>query len=349
MRKALLGLISFMLMAVCVHAANLEDESPLRLDHPDRYVVVKGDTLWDISETFLRTPWLWPEIWHVNPQIANPHLIYPGDVISLIYVDGKPRLTLERGLGERTVKLSPETRIEPLDTVIPAIPLDVISPFLKRSRVTDQKTLDEAAYVISGHEGRIATGAGDLLYGRDGTVGELAQFSTYGAYHPGQAYVDPDTKELLGIEALEVAVGKVIAKDDDISTIRLVSSEREVVPEDRLLPSEEEKVIPTFFPSSPENEITGKIISVLGGVTQLGPYDVVAINLGERESIDVGNIMAIYHDSGMVKDRVKNEMVQLPPERAGILMVFRTFEKMSYALVLKAQRPLSIGDELRNP
>lgn len=349
MRKALFGLIGFMMVTFFAHAADHADGNPLRLDHPDRHVVVKGDTLWDISETFLRSPWLWPEIWHVNPQIANPHLIYPGDVISLVYVDGQPRLVLQRGPGDRTVKLSPEMRIEPIDTVIPAIPLDAIRPFLKNSRVTDQQTLDQAAYVISGHEGRIVSGGGDIMFARDGLDGSLAKYATYGVYRPGQSYVDPDTGELLGIEALEVGLGKVTAKDDDISTVRLNSAEKEIQAKDRLLPTEEVKVIPTFFPSAADNEVNAKIISVLGGVSQVGTYDVVAINSGEREGIAVGNVMAIYHDSGMVMDRVKNELVQLPPERAGILMVFRTFEKMSYALVLKAQRPLTVGDTLRNP
>jgi len=349
MRKALFGFVSFMLITFCAHAAHHEDENPLRLDHPDRYVVVKGDTLWDISDSFLRSPWLWPEIWHVNPQIANPHLIYPGDVISLVYIDGQPRLILVRGDGSRTVKLTPETRIEPLDTVIPAIPLDTISPFLKRSRITDRETLDKAAYVIAGHEGRVVSGGGDKLYARDGSVDRLSEYSSYGVYRPGEMYVDPDTGEELGIEALEVGVGKIIAKQDDISTMRLADSEQEIRAKDRLLPTEETKVIPTFFPSAPENEVTGKIISVLGGVSQVGPYDVVAINLGDRDSMEVGNVMAIYHSNGMAMDRIKDELVQLPSERAGILMVFRVFEKMSYALVLKAQRPLAVLDELQNP
>ncbi|MEZ5523645.1 MAG: LysM peptidoglycan-binding domain-containing protein [Pseudomonadales bacterium] len=349
MRKALFGFLSFMLVTFCAQAAHHEEASPLRLDHPDRYVVVKGDTLWDISETFLRTPWLWPEIWHVNPQIANPHLIYPGDVISLVYVDGKPRLILERGDGSRTVKLTPEKRIEPLDTVIPAIPLDAISPFLKRSRVVDRETLEEAAYVISGHEGRVVSGGGDLLYGRDGNAGTLNLYSSYAAYRPGDAYIDPDTGEELGIEALEVGLGKIIGKERDVATMKLNSSEEEIRLKDRLLPTEETKVIPTFFPSAPEGEVNAKIISVLGGVSQVGQYDVVAINHGEREGIEVGNVMAIYHKNGTVMDRVRNELVELPSERAGILMVFRVFEKMSYGLVLKAQRPLAVMDELKNP
>lgn len=349
MRKALFGFLSVLLLSVFAYADQHEGDNPLRLDHPDRYVVKKGDTLWDISETFLRTPWLWPEIWQVNPQIENPHLIYPGDVISLVYLDGKPRLVLQRGDGSRTVKLTPTARIEPLDTVIPAIPLDAVDAFLNRSRVVESETLEEASYVISGHEGRIVSGGGDKLYARDGEGGGVALYSSYGVYRPATRYVDPDTGEELGIEAFEIGLGKIIAKEGDISTMRLSTSNEEVRLKDRLLPTEEAKVIPTFFPSSPENEIDGKIISVLGGVSQVGQFDVVAINKGERDAIEVGNVLAIYHLGGRVKDRVRNEIVQLPSERAGILMVFRVFEKMSYGLVLKAQRPLAVLDELKNP
>lgn len=347
MRKTLFGLLA---LTLCVFfaVAKAQDSSPLRLDHPDSYVVKKGDTLWDISETFLNSPWLWPEIWHVNPQIANPHLIYPGDTINLIYIDGQPRLTLTRGEGGRTVKLTPQARIEPLDTVIPAIPLNAVSSFLKSSRVLDQKVLDDAAYVISGHEGRIISGGGDKLYARDHAT-SLDLYSSYGIYQPGQVYVDPDNGEVLGVEALEVGLGKVVQKDDDISILRLSSSSEEINLEDRLLPTEEVRLVPTFFPSSPAEGFRGKIIAVLGGVSQVGQFDVVAINRGSRDAIEVGNVMAIYHQAGVASDRIKKEVVQLPSERAGILMVFKVFEKMSYALVLKAQRPLAVMDELRNP
>lgn len=349
MRKALVGLLSVLLLSLAAHAAHHEEGELLRLDHPDEYTVVKGDTLWDISETFLKSPWLWPEIWHVNPQIANPHLIYPGDVISLIYVDGKPRLVLERGDGSRTVKLTPTVRVEPLDTVIPAIPLGAISAFLKRSRVVDADTLARASYVISGHEGRIITGGGDKLYARDYQDGGVSLYSSYGVYRPGDPYVDPDTGEVLGIEALEVGLGKIIEKQDEVSIMRLASSEEEIRLRDRLLPTEVVDVVPTFFPSAPKSEPDAKIISVLGGVGQVGQFDVVAINRGERDEIEVGNVMAIYHRSGAVKDRIRNDIVDLPPERGGLLMVFRVFEKMSYGLVLKAQRPLAVFDELRSP
>ncbi len=349
MRKALVGLLSVLLLSFAAYSAQHEKGDMLRLDHPDQYTVVKGDTLWDISETFLKSPWLWPEIWHVNPQIANPHLIYPGDVIRLVYIGGEPRLMLERGDGSRTVKLTPTARVEPLDTVIPAIPLDAVSAFLKRSRVVDAEVLAKATYVIAGHEGRIITGGGDKLYARDYQDGGVSLYSSYGVYRPGDPYVDPDTGEVLGIEALEVGLGKIIEKDEDVSVMRLASSEEEIRLQDRLLPTEVVDVVPTFFPSSPKSEPKAKIISVLGGVSKVGQFDVVAINRGERDEIEVGNVMAIYHMSGAVKDRIRNDVVSLPPERGGILMVFRVFEKMSYGLVLKAQRPLAVFDELRSP
>jgi len=349
MRKALSGFICFLILPLVMTVGAQESENPFRLDHPDEYIVVKGDTLWDISETFLSSPWLWPEIWHVNPQVENPHLIYPGDKISLVYLDGQPRLTLERGSGDRTVKLSPTKRFEPLDTVIPAIPLDAVSPFLKRSRIISEDALEQASYVIAGYEGRIVTGGGDRLYARDHLDGGSQKYATYGIYRPGVRYIDPDTGEYLGTEALEIAIGKVIGKEGDIATVSLNSSTEEVRLEDRLLPTEENKLIPTFFPSSPSSDIDGKIISVLGGVSQVGQFDVVSINRGERDDLKVGNVLAIYHQSGVVRDRIRSDVVQLPSERAGLLMVFRTFEKMSYGIVLKAQRPLAVKDGLRNP
>lgn len=348
MRKTLIGVLCYLLVSAYVAAGQHEDTDLLRQGHPDRHTVVKGDTLWDIAETFLNSPWLWPEIWHVNPQINNPHLIFPGDVISLVYIDGVPRLTLERGAGDRTVKLTPTKRYEPIDSVIPAIPLGSIDAFLTRSRVVTVGQMNAAPYVVSGHEGRIISGGGDSLYARDLNQ-ELELYTSYGIFRPGNVYVDPDTGENLGLEALEVGTGKVVEKSGDVATLALNTSTEEVRLRDRLLPTQEELLIPTFFPSSAKLDSNGKIIAVLRGVSQVGQYDVVALNRGERDKVEVGNVMAIYHDAGTVKDRIRNELIALPLERAGMLMVFKVFEKMSYGLVLKAQRPLAVFDEVRNP
>lgn len=337
MKKRILGLLGALALATQVNA----DEVQLRADYPDQHVVVKGDTLWDISNTFLSTPWMWPEIWHVNPQIDNPHLIYPGDVIRLIYLDGKPRVVVDR-----VVKLSPQMRVVDERKAIASIPLDRINNFLSRSRVVDEGQLEIAPYVVSGESQRLITGEGDRVYAR----GEFdPSIAAYGIYRKGQTYIDPVTKEVLGIEAIDIASARMRALDEDIATLAITRSTQEVRLGDRLLEGEERSIDSTFYPSAPETEVDGEIIAVEGGVTQVGKMSVVVINRGEREGMKVGNVLAIYKLGGTVRDRVKGDFVKLPDERAGLMMVFRVFEKLSLALVLEAERPLSVKDKVKNP
>lgn len=315
-------------------------------NHPDRYTVVKGDTLWDISSRFLQSPWLWPEIWHANPQIENPHLIYPGDIIGLIYVKGQPKVTtLKRGDASRTIKLSPKARITPIDSAIPAIPLDAISSFLTGSRIVKRADLDAAPYVLVGKEGHLVTGAGDVIYARGDVEGE----ENLGLYRAGQKFMDPDTGEFLGLEAREIGLGKVKAIDGEVVTLAIQRTREELLQGDRLLPTDDRVITTTYHPSSPDTEIRGQMISVLNGVNNIGQYDVVVVNKGEREGVKDGNVFAVYKKGGYVRDPITTETIELPSERAGIMMVFRTFEKVSYGLILKAYRPLSINDEIRNP
>lgn len=339
MKKALIAL-----MGICLGmAVALAAEPPFKDSVPDTYTVKKGDTLWDISAFYLREPWLWPEIWHVNPQIKNPHLIYPGDVISLVYIDGQPRLTLNRG---RNVKLSPEVRSMAHGEAIPALPLDAINSFLSNTRVVEPGVLEAAPYVIAGQQKRILSGMGDDLYAR-GTFD--ADDGTFGVYRQGDPYVDPETEEVLGIRAQDVGAVQLKAVNDDIGTVGVLRSEQEIRIGDRLLPGEERKINPVFYPSAPGDATDGVIIAVEGGVNNVGHLDVVAINRGERDGLVVGNMLAIYKKGETVADRVAKDTVTLPPERAGLIMVFRTFEKMSFGLVLNADRQLSVKDLVRNP
>lgn len=338
MRKLLYALAASMLLLTSwAHAA-----PELRSDHPERYTVVKGDTLWDISARFLNNPWYWPEIWHVNPQVENPHLIYPGDELALVYIDGKPRVT--KVSSDRVVKLSPKVRSEPIDTPIPAIPLDAISSFLTDTRIVDVEELNGAPYVLEGEDGRIITGAGDRLYAR----GEKPA-DNVGVFRRSKEFRDPETGEFLGLEARSIARGEVIAENKDILTLRLKQSNEEVRIGDRLLVGEERRITTSFVPSSPDSEIEAQMISVDGGVSQIGQFDVVAINRGEREGLKPGNVMAVLKSGNMVRDPVTNETIELPSERAGLMMVFQTYEKMSYGLILQATRPLSVGDKVTNP
>ncbi len=352
MWKSLPVLLCASLIAVSAGGQSTGDLSQyLRSDHPDTYEVVRGDTLWDISGRFLELPWLWPEVWRVNPQIENPHLIYPGDIIRLVYIDGEPALVLDRGAPTYRAspsedgRLAPRIRASRLDSAIPTIDLDAIQGFLVQNRVVTPEQLNAAPYVIEGESERIILGAGDRLYVR----GELPRGDAYSFVRHGPLYVDPQTDEVLGQEATYLGLGRVTARNGEIVTMGVSDSREEVSVGDRVLPTEQRRVDARFFPSAPATDISGQIISVFGGVTQVGQFDVVVLNRGEREGLDVGNVMAIYKRGALARDRIANEMVRLPSERAGLLMVFRTFEKLSYGLVLQTERPLEVLDEVKNP
>jgi len=334
----------------------------IRGDAPSEYTVVEGDTLWDISRRFLTEPWLWPEIWEVNPQIENPHLIYPGDRIRLEYVDGQPRLSLERrggapyrvspgsnesGTGRIGAdgRLQPRIRATPLASAVPAISLEAIEGFLVHNRVVSPVLLDQAPYVVEGDDERLVLGAGDRLFVR----GVLPESASYNFVRRGPLYIDPDTDEVLGQEATYIGSGKTLAQDDGIATMSVIESREEIQITDRVLATEERRLASTFFPSGPEEDIRGEIVSVFSGVTQVGQYDVVVLNRGAREGLVVGNVMAIYRRGALARDRLAGDTIRLPSERAGLMMVFRTFEKLSYGLVLQTRRPLSVGDEIRSP
>lgn len=347
----LLGAALLTMAAWAQSTGNLEPY--LRADHPDSYTVKKGDTLWDISGRFLQKPWQWPELWRANPQIENPHLIYPGDTVRLVYIDGQPALVVERGDGSRTykaspssdTKLSPQIRSTPLETAIPAINLDAIQGFLVQNRIVAPAELDAAPYVIQGESERLVLGGGDRLYVR----GALPESESYSFVRKGELYRDPVTNEILGLEATYIGLGRVVASEGDISTFFVNSAREEVQIGDRVLPTEERKVDSTFFPSAPSQPVDGQLIAVFGGVTQVGQYDVVVIDRGEREGLASGNVLAIYKRGALAKDRIAKDTIRLPSERAGLLMVFRVFEKVSYGLVLATERPLAILDEVKNP
>jgi len=338
--KKLLGMVFALLLAGQLIAADVV----LNPDHPDQYVVVKGDTLWDISAMFLRDPWLWPEIWYVNPQIENPHLIYPGDILTLVYIDGKPQLRLSRG----ELKLSPRIRIESLDKAIPTIPLDAIKQFLTRAIVVDEHELDTAPYVLQSAGEHVVSGAGGRVYVRGIEGREHALFDIF---EPGDAYIDPDTGEVLGYAALYIGSGPVQAFGDP-ATLLLTDTTQEVRAGYRLRPAENFNTTLYFQPHPAPPDTEGHIISVIGGVSQIGQFDVVAIDLGTREGLEVGHVMRIFQTGGIVSDRFsgkRQDKVKLPDEAAGLVMIFRTFEKVSFGLVMEATSALHINDLVRTP
>jgi len=336
-RHALVMLLSLLL------AATASAETLLRSDHPSHYIVQKGDTLWDISGRFLRSPWLWPEIWHVNPQIANPHLIFPGDRLDLVYVDGKPRLQLSRGV----LKLSPQVRSQPWDGAIPTIPIGDISPFLSRPYVLDPGQVDQAPYIVSFGADHILGGTGVRAY-----VRSLEESG--GKYHvvrPGGAYRDADTDEVIGHQA--IYIGTVEAtQSGDPGTVFFNSSERESVLGDRLIPVSGDTSWSNFMPHQPGDEVSGSIIGVKGGVAQIGQYNVVVLDRGASDGLEPGHVLRIDQRGETIRDVVtpdSRDTVTLPDEEAGLLMVFRTFERISFGLVLNAVRPIHLFDRVRTP
>ncbi len=349
-----------------VQAAPVEDEvttmpmqveaetqvTAIKRDYPDRYVVKKGDTLWDIAAKFLKSPWLWPEVWNINPKIRNPHLIYPGDVVLLHYVDGQPFLTLEGAggvlpppKGIDTIKLSPRVHAEPLEQAITTIPRSAIDAFLYAHRIIGEKELEFAPYIVSSFEQHLISGPGHKIYVRRL---ENPQTTSFQIVRPGATYRHPITNEILGYEALNLGESNLI-KVGKPSTLRINRAFIEILDGDYLLPLNRERKTINFLPKAPNQKVKGYIISVLNGVNDIGQHNVVALSLGRREGMEEGDVLDIYQGGVVVRDRKVNEKVKLPDEKAGILMVFRVFDKVSYALVLEATRVLHVLDVVQNP
>lgn len=385
-------LILFLLVAVLSTAA-LAAAPAIRSDHPNRYTVVRGDTLWDISARFLQQPWRWPEIWEVNPQIANPHLIYPGDVVYLSYRDGRPILTVDR--GSRYVKLSPEVRSYPNDGAIPSIPIEYIQPFLSPQLVVSEDEMSSWPYIVSSYDQHLVAGPGNKIYIRGRSADATA--TQYSIYRQGPAYVLPeDTRgydrlpvvqsqynyreiegEILGYQALYVGEAEIVRDGDPASAI-VIDAEREILVGDRLAPrSKPLDLSSDFIPTTPSTTIDAKIVSVIDGVSEVGNYQVVVVSAGTEEDLKPGDVLAVYQTGNVVRDVVATQpsqlvrknpvlehfdapgvpaaqiklpvMVELPAEFAGVVMVFRTFERVSYALVMDTERSIHIYDTVTNP
>jgi len=372
--------IALFVMAALLCLPVSADTLTLNPDHPEKYVVQKGDTLWDISGRFLNEQWRWPELWNNNPQIENPHLIYPGDELSVVFRDGQPALQVRRaGAAGMTadagsVKLSPSVRESALKQAVPTIPIDAISPFLSRPMVVGEDELDAAPYVLSAQDGRVVAGAGDTIYAR-GLSDDAAV--DYGIFRRGKPYINERVSrtDVLGYEALHIGDAR-LTRGGDPSTLVVVRSSREVLDGDRLVPVETTGFNRNFKPRVPAGEIEGNIIAVVDGVSQIGQFQVVVIDRGSNDGLEPGHVLGIFQSGIVVRDRhaktepegkpdalldlannvakffrksERSEEVELPEERAGVLMVFRTYERVSYALVMETSRPARRYDTVRRP
>ncbi|MDD5612285.1 MAG: LysM peptidoglycan-binding domain-containing protein [Gallionella sp.] len=323
--------------------AQTETQPEVRSDAPDQHIVVKGDTLWDISGKFFKDPWRWPYIWGMNKDsIKDPHWIYPGDVIVLDRATG----TLSKGgnaTSGGTVKLSPTVRYEgSSQDAITSIPSDAIKPFLSQPLVVGDKELAAGPAVIALREERVIAGVGDTAYvkGLSESQGDKWQ-----VYRPGKTLIDPDTHEVLGHEA--IYLGDASVKEfADVSTTVITAAKLEIAPGDRLVAAAP-AVAQNYLPRAPESDISAKIISIYGGVSLAGQNTVVTLNKGERDGLQNGHVLALFRKNHSVKHEGKS--IMLPEERYGLVFVFRVFDKVSYALVMQANLPAQVLDRAQTP
>ena len=381
-------LMQFTFVAIMLTGVVLAQDVAVRSDHPDEYVVVKGDTLWDISGRFLDKPWQWPAIWQANPQIENPHLIYPGDVVSLVYIDGVPQLRLSRS---GTVKLSPSIRVVDRDA-INAIPFESIAPFIKDLRVLSPSEFEGLPYIVANNEERMNATHSDQTYARglDAEVGEeyvVARLmniydlvgdppeirrvlpkehwkqvpNVWDRHQYKYNTVSPwnrRPRDPIGYEMFEVSRVRV-AKAGEISVMDIIRDRTEVRPGDFILPVSDMGYLSTFFPSAMDNIPSDlRVLATSGQRSGVGLYQIVSLNAGTNQGVEAGNVFSAFRLGQITKDRTgfrygsfsEEAAPRLPETYDGLVMVFRTFEDISYGMVMGGGKRVVVEyDMLRHP
>lgn len=341
MVRIISALLAFLLSA----GVAAQSDKPLEIaaDAPDRHIVQKGDTLWGIAGKFLKEPWRWPEVWRMNrEEIRNPHRIYPGQVVILDRSGGDPRLRLGNA-----IKLDPRVYAEDVGRAIPSIPQQIIEPFLSEPLIVDAGGLDASPRIIATQENRVFLGPGNVAYVSG--LNKVAQ--VWQVYRPVRPIKDLDTGEVLGYEAFYLGVARV-ARDGEPAVVEILSAKQEIGAGDRLVPLVKPDIV-TYAPHAPDKEVDGRVLSIYGGVStgEAGRFQVVTVNRGRRDGLEIGHVLALYRNGRIVnyKDDDNKNTFKLPNERYGLLFVFRTFERVSYALVMEAARPLVPNDLALKP
>ncbi len=363
-------MFALLLMAIAWPAARAQ--VALKDGHPQTHVVQKGDTLWDVAARFLRDPWEWPNVWMANPSIKDPHRIYPGDRINLVFINGQPRLQLAER-GRPTYKLSPRVRVRPTRQAVPLISIDAISRLVSLPRIVSPDEIGKRPYIMSVENGRVVAGVHDRIYVRGL---ENTEDRHFGIYRPGKELIDPESGESLGIEARHVGVA-VLEHGGEVATLRLSRTYGEVLASDLVFPADanlEDWSGPLEPPPMP---VDGRVISLSGALQEVGNYEVVALNKGAVDGLRRGHVLAVYSAGEVAADVVKwtrskpaewddsglpphverididrrhpLQRHKLPDERAGLLLVFQVFERASHALVMELQRPVRMMDIVRRP
>jgi hypothetical protein len=339
----------FLLSPVLAFGAS-GDVIEFRADSPQRYQVVQGDTLWDISERFLEAPWLWPEVWQSNPQINNPDLIYPGDTIELVYVDGQPRLTLNRERIENqelaVVRLSPQIRREPLRSPIPAIALEDIDLYLSRNRIADVAEINNAPNLIGSQTGRRFSSEGDIVY----AVGDWdSQVSTYEIVRPESEVVDRVTGEVVGFEAVIVGTASIVSREGNQASLVVDTSIQEVDIGDKLIPGTVSVLASTYFPVPPSFELipNAQVVDINFGKSFGGVHDTVLLNVGRSDGLEIGHLLTIQKaDHEIVSDE---GVLTFTGEKYGRVLIYKVFRDHTLALVLNSDQAVYLSDRVVRP
>lgn len=372
-RKSIIAL-AFLLSGAALAQA---PSAPLTIkpDAPDRYTVVPGDTLWGISQRYTDSPWRWPELWNLNrEQIRNPHLIYPGYVIVLdrergqLTIGGADRPTPTAPGAEPTppgtapgsaagapgaIKIGPRVRAESLaKQEIPSIPSSAIEPFLSRPLVIEPDGLEKGPTIIATQSDRVLLAAGNSAYVRG--IGKSKDDVWY-VYRKGNPLVDPDTNQTLGYEAVYLGTAQ-LTRPGEPATVTLTETVVEVGAGDKLVAAGRPQSV-NYAPRAPSSQIKGRVMAIYGGVGKVGeagPQQIISINRGKADGLEVGHVLALYNLGGTVRDTTKRQSdpaarIQLPDERAGLAFVFRVFDRVSYALIMQVTRPVAALDVVQTP
>ncbi len=354
MKHTLKAIVAGLVLAGSTVAFANNPPPTIKADAPNRYVVKKGDTLWDISGKYLDAPYRWREIWATNKQIKNPNLIYPNDILILCLIKGQTLVGVDTGEGcagvEKQMEQAPsQVAVTNPDLSIPPIPLSAIRNWLTHSVIVAPQDFETTPYVLASKEGNLVTSVGHKIYAK-GTPLIVGQ--RYGVYRKGEPYVDTRTNQVMGLETTQVATAVVTdVSANGVSSLQILKSFGSEVREgDRVFVEVDAPIPPVFYPAPAEVTRGGLIARVMGGIGSAAKNSVVAINLGAVDGAKPGHILDVYKKGALVRDVYNNNTpVRLPSELIGQLMVFKTFDRISYAYVLSADSPINVGDQLLPP